>query len=203
MVKAYRFLFSFLGIFLLLGFSSYGQERKGTISGHVTDVNHDALVGARVEVQPSGFAVTTDAQGGFTISDLLPGKYTLAVTYVGFKPFSKDVTVAAGVTNADAMLDIESVNDQVIVRGERERGEVEAINREMNADNIVQVLPAEVITSLPNTNIADAVGRLPSVSLERDEGEGKYVQIRGRCGRSEERLLQLRSRSVARHRAQQ
>jgi hypothetical protein len=43
----------------------------------------------------------------------------------------------------------------------------------------VQVLPADVITSLPNTNIADAVGRLPSVSLERDEGEGKYVQIRG------------------------
>ena len=41
------------------------------------------------------------------------------------------------------------------------------------------MLPAEVITSLPNTNVADAVGRLPSVSLERDEGEGKYVQIRG------------------------
>jgi len=43
----------------------------------------------------------------------------------------------------------------------------------------MQVLPAEVITSLPNTNIADAIGRLPSVSLERDEGEGKYIQIRG------------------------
>src|SRR5712691_7812387 len=42
-----------------------------------------------------------------------------------------------------------------------------------------QVLPADVINSLPNTNIADAVGRLPSVSLERDEGEGKYIQIRG------------------------
>ena len=47
------------------------------------------------------------------------------------------------------------------------------------SDEIVQVLPERVITSLPNTNIADAVGRLPSVSLERDEGEGKYVQIRG------------------------
>jgi TonB-dependent receptor len=187
MVKAYRFLFSFLGIFLLLGFSTYGQERKGTISGHVTDVNHDALVGARVEVQPTGFAVTTDVQGGFTISDLAPGKYTLAVSYLGFKPFSKEVTVGAGVTNADAMLDIETVNEQVIVPGERERGEVEAINREMNADNIVQVLPAEVITSLPNTNIADAVGRLPSVSLERDEGEGKYVQVRG----TEPRLTNL------------
>jgi TonB-dependent receptor len=187
MVKVYRFTFSFLGIFLLLALSAHGQERKGTISGHVTDVNHDALAGARVEVQPNGYVVTTDVQGAFTISDLTPGKYTLAVSYVGFKPFSKEVTVAAGTTNADAMLDIESVNEQVIVPGERERGEVEAINREMNADNIVQVLPAEVITSLPNTNIADAVGRLPSVSLERDEGEGKYVQVRG----TEPRLTNL------------
>src|SRR5262249_60493154 len=44
---------------------------------------------------------------------------------------------------------------------------------------IVQVLSSEVITSLPNANVADALGRLPSVTLERDEGEGKYVQIRG------------------------
>ncbi len=43
----------------------------------------------------------------------------------------------------------------------------------------MQVLSAEVITSLPNANVADALGRLPSVTLERDEGEGKYVQIRG------------------------
>ncbi|HEV2171916.1 MAG TPA: TonB-dependent receptor, partial [Nitrospira sp.] len=44
---------------------------------------------------------------------------------------------------------------------------------------IVQVLPAEVIRSLPNANMADALGRLPGVTLERDEGEGKYVQVRG------------------------
>jgi len=43
----------------------------------------------------------------------------------------------------------------------------------------VQVLPADVIRSLPNANMADALGRLPGVTLERDEGEGKYVQIRG------------------------
>jgi hypothetical protein len=36
-----------------------------------------------------------------------------------------------------------------------------------------------VISSLPNANLADALGRLPRVSLERDEGEGKYVQVRG------------------------
>src|SRR5258708_17651694 len=175
MVRAYRSTFSFLSIFLLLGFSSHAQEKKSSISGHVTDVNHDALVGARVELQPNGYAVVTDAQGMFTISDLTPGKYTLTVSYVGFKPFSKHVTAAAGVSSADAMLDIEAVNEQVIVPGERERGEVEAINREMTADNILQVLPAHVNTNLPNTNIAAAVGRLPTASLERDEGEGKNV----------------------------
>src|SRR5260370_7620407 len=103
MARGYRSIFSFLGIFFLLGSFLSGQERKSTISGRATDTNHDALVGARVELQPSGFAVTTDAQGAFTISDLVPGKYTLNISYVGFKTFSTDVTVpSCGPPNADA-----------------------------------------------------------------------------------------------------
>jgi TonB-dependent receptor len=156
------------------------QERRSTITGRATDTNQDPLVGARVELQPLGQTAVTDAQGGFKISDLPPGSYTVAISYVGFAPFSKQVTISAGGSaNVDAVLQIDTVTEQVIVRGERERGEIEALNREETADNIVQVLPASVITSLPNTNIADALGRMPSVSLERDEGEGKYVQIRG------------------------
>ena len=162
------------------------QAGKGTVMGHVTDVNHDALVGARVEVQ--GHSATTDNEGQFTIPEIPAGKYTLTVSYVGFASFSTEVNVAPGaVANLEASLTIETQNQAIIVRGERERGEVEALNRELTADNIVQVLPAEVIISLPNTNIADAVGRLPSVSLERDEGEGKYVQVRG----TEPRLTNL------------
>ena len=57
--------------------------------------------------------------------------------------------------------------------------EVEAVNVGLSSENLVEVLPAGVIRSLPNANMADALGRLPSVTLERDEGEGKYVQIRG------------------------
>jgi TonB-dependent receptor len=67
----------------------------------------------------------------------------------------------------------------VTVTSTRVRGEVEAMNQEKNAQDIVNVIPADVITSLPNANVADAIGRLPSVSLERDEGEGKYIQVRG------------------------
>ena len=79
----------------------------------------------------------------------------------------------------DAVLHVAAKGEEITVIGERPHGEAEAINRERTSDNILNVLPADVITSLPNANIADAVGRLPSVTLERDEGEGKYVQIRG------------------------
>jgi TonB-dependent receptor len=79
----------------------------------------------------------------------------------------------------DATLSVAGHSEEILVSSDRPRGEAEDINRQRTADNIVQVLSSEVITSLPNANIADAVGRLPSVTLERDEGEGKYVQIRG------------------------
>src|SRR6202521_958152 len=173
----------FLGTFIFNGFwlvPIAAQEHKGTITGRVLDANQGALMGARINLQPTGRAVVSDDQGRFTISDITFGKYTLAILYLGFAPFSKEVALNSGeVSSLKVVLQIEGVSERVIVRGERERGEVEALNRERTAANIVQVLPAEVITSLPNTNMADAVGRLPSVSLERDEGEGKYVQIRG------------------------
>jgi TonB-dependent receptor len=122
----------------------------------------------------------TDTQGQFTISDVTAGNYTITVSYVGFSTLSKELHVNAGeVARVDAVLQVSSLSEEIIVRAERPRGEAQALNRELTADNIVQVLPAEVITSLPNTNVADALGRLPGVSLERDEGEGKYVQIRG------------------------
>jgi TonB-dependent receptor len=155
------------------------QEAKGTIAGTVKDSANGVLVGALVEIQPSGKRAVSDDQGQFRIPDVAAGQYTLATTYVGFSASSVPVTVTGGqVANVDVSMKVASETDQVIVTAERLQGETEAINIERTDDNIVQVLPLKVITSLPNTNIADAVGRAPSVTLERDEGEGKYVQIR-------------------------
>ncbi|HWX53539.1 MAG TPA: TonB-dependent receptor [Verrucomicrobiae bacterium] len=156
------------------------QVDKGAIAGTVKDTTNAILIGARIEVEPSGKRAVSDSQGQFRINDLVSGDYTLTVSYVGFSPSVTVVKVAGGQTaSADALLKVASKADEVLVTAEQVSGEAEAINIERTADNIVQVLPAKVITSLPNTNIADAVGRLPSVTLERDEGEGKYVQIRG------------------------
>ena len=146
----------------------------------MTDSAAGVLQGATVTLAPNGGNTVTDKQGAYSIAGLPPGSYTVQVHYVGFDAFTKTVDVAAGAAaQVDVTLSVAGHSEEILVASARPRGEAEDINRQRTADNIVQVLSSEVITSLPNANIADAVGRLPSVTLERDEGEGKYVQIRG------------------------
>lgn len=157
--------------------SMLGQA-AGTVSGRVVDSVGAVLPGARVTVGQR--SVVSNELGEWTISGVPAGSYDVTVTYVGFDAFTGKVTVESGqAARVEAVMRVPEVKQEVTVYADRQHGEAEAINRQLSSDNILQVLPAEVITSLPNTNVADAIGRLPSVTLERDEGEGKYVQIRG------------------------
>jgi len=160
--------------------SAYGQTGTGTLQGRVTDSSGGVLQGASVTITPGGSRAVTDAEGTYVIGGLAPGDYTITVTFVGLRESATTAHVSAGqAVRADSKLEVAGPSEMILVSASRPRGEAEQINRERTADNIVQVLSSEVITSLPNANIADALGRLPSVTLERDEGEGKYVQIRG------------------------
>jgi TonB-dependent receptor len=156
------------------------QTGKGSLSGVVVDAQDRALQGAKVVANPGGSSALSDAQGQFTLNGLNAGGYDVTVSYSGFAPFTKKVTVIAGQSaRLDASLSVAASKQDVQVYAGREGGEIESINRTFNSDNIINVLPADVIKSLPNANVADAIGRLASVTLERDEGEGKYVQVRG------------------------
>jgi TonB-dependent receptor len=156
------------------------QGQKGAISGLITDESGAVLKGAQVTLESPVFKTISDEEGRFYINDVAPGSYTLTISYVGFTKFQQPVSVAAGqIANIETKLKLESQNESILVTAPRVTGEAEAVNIERNSDNLVQVMPAEVIRSLPNANLADALGRLPSVTLERDEGEGKYVQVRG------------------------
>ena len=53
------------------------QERKGLITGLVTDSAHAILQGASVELQPTGKKTVSDNTGQFSIADVAPGTYTL------------------------------------------------------------------------------------------------------------------------------
>jgi TonB-dependent receptor len=70
-------------------------------------------------------------------------------------------------------------NSQNVIVTANLEGDAAAIQEQRTSANILNVETDTQIQSLPNANIADAVGRLPGVTLQRNEGEGQYVQIRG------------------------
>lgn len=168
-----------LAVILMLAVTAAAQRGTGTITGKAVDRQGALLPGARVKLQPGNIGAATDGQGVFNLIGLAPGEYTVTVSYVGFQDFTSKVTVTAGqVSHVDATLIVAGGSQEVTVVADAQ-GVDEAVNEQRTSDNILDVMPAGVIQSLPNENVADVVGRMPGVSLERDEGEGKYVQIRG------------------------
>jgi TonB-dependent receptor len=183
-MRIYQKAFVFVGLIFVLqsvfGIALFAQTAKGTVAGRIVDTGGGVLQGARIVLNPGDISRVSDAQGEFTITGVEAGAYTITISFVGLETYTGPLEVKAGaLVRADAALKVGAQSQEVIVTAERAHGEMEAINRERSADNVLQVLPSEVIRSLPNANMADALGRLPSVTLERDEGEGKYVQIRG------------------------
>jgi TonB-dependent receptor len=170
-------------LLLLVLFSTLtaqGQSTKGVLVGRVADATGAVIQGATVQLSPSGLSTTSDALGEFIFAAVPAGTYTLKASSVGFSVFANSVTVTAGQTlHANILLAVASSNDQVVVSAESGRDEVQAINEEITSPNILQVMPETEILALPNANVADAVGRLPGVTVQRDEGEAVYVQVRG------------------------
>lgn len=54
-----------------------------------------------------------------------------------------------------------------------------ALDQQTQAQGILNVVHADGIGKLPDANAAEALARLPGVSVERDQGEGRFVRVRG------------------------
>src|SRR5215831_7138278 len=134
-------------IVALVLFPAVAQVNRGTLTGRVTDTAGGVLQGARVELQPGGAVTVSNNQGDFRFNDLAPGAYKLTVNFVGFAASTMDVNVSAGQpTRADATLQVANSTDSILVTADRPHGEAEAINRQRSSENILQVLPHDVIT---------------------------------------------------------
>lgn len=81
---------------------------------------------------------------------------------------------------AQALPEAEAASgDEIVVTGTIVSGEMKSIAAQRKADNIVNVLTSDGIGRLPDRNAAEAVQRLPGVAIERDQGEGRFVAVRG------------------------
>ncbi len=76
----------------------------------------------------------------------------------------------------------EASDDQaIVVTGSRPIAESEAAALEVqkNSDSLVSVIASDAVGRLPDQNVAQATGRLPGVAVERDQGQARYISLRG------------------------
>ena len=67
----------------------------GTVVANLTGA---AISGATVSLSPGGLRTTTNANGGFTFTNVTPGTYTLTVSSGLYQTSTQSVTVVAGQT---------------------------------------------------------------------------------------------------------
>ncbi|TLX59779.1 TonB-dependent receptor [Stutzerimonas nosocomialis] len=54
-----------------------------------------------------------------------------------------------------------------------------ALKDQRSSDSVRSVVHADAIGQLPDDNAAEALQRIPGLSVERDQGEGRFVSVRG------------------------
>ncbi len=153
------------------------------LSGRITGPSGAALPGAEIVVRETGRRAVTDTQGTFSLSGLQPGPATLEIRYLGLPDATRPVTVAAGtVTTLDIALiaDADAVSiEDVVVTGVITDGIARSLNQQRNAQGTVNILSADAIGRYPDPNVAESLQRVQGIAIQRDQGEGRYINVRG------------------------
>jgi len=175
--RCWTIAFVIAGLVLLSGIAQ-GQTGSGMIVGTVRGPTGDALANASVTLTGTNLAAKTDQQGLYRLRPVPAGEQTVVVTYIGLGVGTATVKVIAAQTvTADVRL---SYSEAIEVSGAPiMQGQAKALNTQENATNITNVVASDQISRFPDINAAEATQRLPAVSLLRDQGEGRYILVRG------------------------
>jgi TonB-dependent receptor len=167
--------------FILLAVSAQSVfAANGRVAGQVQDsVNNINLMGVLVSADSGQTKTVTDRAGNYTIN-LSVGDHTLDFSYLGYSTVSRQVTVVEGSTSS-LNIDFGSEGmqmDEMVVSGQAV-GQARALNQQKNAPNLMNIVASDAIGRFPDQNAAEALDRIPGVSIERDMGEGRFVIVRG------------------------
>jgi outer membrane receptor for ferrienterochelin and colicin len=170
------------------------QAQKAKLTGKVTNVKNDVLVGVTLTLKSDKSQVSkTDIEGRFSFNIDINKTYTLDFSYVGYKAKSIDVT-AATTANEEIILDVlldesgKNLTD-VVVSATRSSNKGATDNAliafQKNTNTVASVISAESIKRSPDRNTAEILKRTPGASIQ----EGKYIIVRGLADRYNQAML--------------
>lgn len=170
---------SFLFV-LLLSVRVFAQE-GGLVSGTVKDATGMTLPGAVLKLDRFNRYTVSDNNGYFEFLNVPAGSYRVEVEYLGYEPAVLEATVTAG---GNAVVDFvmqEGAQEigAVVVMGDQARGQAKALNQQKTNVNVSNVISADQIGRFPDSNIGDALKRVPGIAMQNDQGEARNIVVRG------------------------
>jgi TonB-dependent receptor len=150
------------------------------VQGRITDNRNSLLAGAQVSIPELKLRRTTGADGSFHFRQLPAGTYTLQVNYLGAAPQSQILVVADTQQRLADIKLLSASNSVEHVEVVGQSGAIsKALNRQRNANGILTVASTDEMGQFPDSNVSEALQRLAGLSVERDQGEGRFVRVRG------------------------
>ncbi len=170
-------LTTIITLFSLLSFA-----QQGKIAGRVLDKDQNLpLPGATLTIKEINKNTISDENGYYEILNIAQGKYTLKVSYIGYETTEMPIEVSVNSSNKyNIKLGAGVVEGkEVIVMGDRLKGQAKALNTQKNNVNVTNVVAADQIGRFPDANIGDALKRIPGLTVQNDQGEARYGLVRG------------------------
>ena len=152
----------------------------GTLTGNVVDATDTvALRAAQVRIVELDRSASTERDGSFYFADVPEGTYTLEVSYVGAPTTTQTVAITqTGTARVVIPVGTAGTANEILVVGQA-ANLASALSRKRNADGVSDVLTRDAIGQFPDQNVAESLRRLPGVNVLNDQGEGRFVSVRG------------------------
>ena len=155
------------------------ENSFGILTGRITDNESHTLPGATVYVEDLHTGVTSDINGYYTLPNLKPGTYTLRISYVGYSPITKKITVTKSRVIETNFVMNEGVELQEVQVEGAFAGQRRAMQMQKNSMGVTNVVSADQVGKFPDSNIGDALKRINGINVQYDQGEARFGQVRG------------------------
>ncbi|MFV0566348.1 MAG: TonB-dependent receptor [Flavobacteriaceae bacterium] len=162
-------------IVLLLCLSAVTAFAQVSVTGTINDQSGVPLGGVNVILQGTSKGTVSDFDGNFSIENVEAGTYTVTASYVGFKTYTKSITVADTDITLNFVMDEDAESlDEVIVTG--------VVNPRSKIESSVSVtsMRAKAIEQSAPRSTAEIFRTIPGIRSESSGGEGNAnIAVRG------------------------